>query len=222
MQKTCDTNVVQSLFIILHRTDKLPFLEANNTMTNMIELHLLARKIEKGQKSLFLTPQIMKEIELCENKLPGIVNFTRQNFLMRTTNSPMLVQTIIDLEDEYLRQDIYLNDSTRSLQSAIQIEYKDGLPSRADAHIVAENNVLNGQPLFTLNEKHLICMATSNKPSSPKRSAAILNKNKALVRDYRLHKVAKKNLKKLTSTTFKVRHINRNTEDLINSMIQEL
>ena len=134
----------------------------------------------------------------------------------------MKLALFTDNIDEYLKEDIYLNDSTRGPQSAVQIEYKDGLPSRADAHIVAENNVLNGQPLFTLNEKHLICMENSDKPSSPKRSVAILNKNKALVYGYNLHKVAKKNLKKLTATTFKVRHINRGQEDLINTFIQEL
>lgn len=222
MNKTCDTNVVQSLFILINRPDKVDALENSNTTTNMIELLRMARKIEQGQKSLYVTPQVMKEIEMCESKLLGIVDFTRKNFYMRTTTSPRLVQTIIDLEDEYLREDIYLNDSTRAPQSAIKIEYKEGLPSRADAHIVAENNVLNGHPLYTLNEKHLVCIENSDKPSSPKRSAAIINKNKLFVSKYVLHKVAKKNLKKLTSTTFKVRHINRSTDDLINAMIQEL
>lgn len=222
MERTCDTNTVQSLFIMLHRPDKLSSLENNNTITDIIELRQKANKIKQHKKDLYVTPQIMREIEMCESKLPGIVDFTRNNFLMRVTTSPRLIKTIIDLEDELLKKDYLLNDSTREPQSAVQVEYKDGLPSRADAHIVAENNVLNGQPLFTLNEKHLITIANYRKPSSPQRSVAILNKNKIFVETYPLHKVAKKNLKKLTATTFKVKYINKSKDDLLSAFIQEL
>ena len=121
-----------------------------------------------------------------------------------------------------LEKDILLNDSTREPQSAVEIEYKDGLPSRADAHIIAENNVLNGHPFFTLNEKHLICMKSSDKPNKPQRSLAILKKNEKLLNSRYLHKVVKKNLKSLTSTTFKTKHMSKSKEDLIRAMMQEL
>ena len=96
------------------------------------------------------------------------------------------------------------------------------MPSRSDAHIVAENNVLNGQPLFTLNEKHLICIKSSDHPNKPQRSAIILKKNENFVYTRPLHKVAKRNLKRPISTTFKVKNINKSKEDLILAMIREL
>ena len=225
MNRTLDTNVVQTLYIMLNRPNRVAAIEKNKTTTEIICLRQTAKKLMQGKKEFYITPQVMKEIEMTENKYPGIINFARNNFLMNITTSPQLIQTIIDLEDEYLKEDIYLNDSTRAPQSAIYLEEdnkKDGLPNRADAHIVAENNVINGYPLFSLNEKHLICMKNSQKPNSPQRSAAILNKNKGYLKSHQVHKVAKKNLKKLTSTTFKVKNINRNKDDLINAFIQEL
>ena len=223
MFRTCDTNTVQSLFIIICRPDKLKNLEKVNNPANMMELYETAKKIKsRGTKSLYVTPYVMKEIEACESKLPGIIDFTRNNFLMRVTTSEKLIETIVELEDKYLEKDILLNDSTRDPQSAVEIEYKDGLPSRADAHIIAENNVLYGYPFFTLNEKHLICMKSSDKPNKPQRSLAILKKNAELLASRQLHKVAKKNLKSLTSTTFKVKHMDKSKEDLVRAMMQEL
>ena len=224
MDRTCDTNVVQSLYILLHRPDKIRDLELANSPMYMMEMYETSKKIRRGQKRfLYVTPMVMEEVEECEKKLPGIVQFARDNFLMKVTTSDRLIDTILTLEEELLKEDIPLRDSTRGLQSAVQIEYKDGLPSRADAHIVAENNVLLGNPIYTLNEKHLICMRHSSKPNSPQRSSAILKKNEHLLNSgYPLHKVAKRNLKKATSTTFKVKNINKDKDSLISAMIQEL
>lgn len=223
MNRTLDTNVVQTLYIMLNRPDRVAAIEKNKTTTEIICLRQTAKKLMQGKKEFYITPQVMKEIEMTENKYPGITNFARNNFLMNITTSPQLIQTIIDLEDEYLKEDIYLNDSTRAPQSAIYLEdKKDGLPNRADAHIVAENNVVNGYPLFTLNEKHLITIEYSDKPNKPQRSAAILNKNQGYLKSHQLHKVAKKNLKKSTSTTFKVKNIDKNKDELLSSFIQEL
>ena len=223
MYKTCDTNVVQSLYIILNRPDKIPSLEKSYSPVYMMKLFNQAKKMQSSkQKNLYVSPYVMKEIELCEKKYPGIVQFTRDNFLMKTTTSQHMIDIIVELTDRYLEEDIELNDSTRALQSAVQGEYKNGLLSRGDAQAVAENNVLYGQPFFSLNEKHLICMIESDKPNKPRRSKAILKKNEELVAEGRLHKVPKRNLKKLTATTFKVKHIDKSSEDLLKAMIQEL
>ena len=224
MDRTCDTNVVQSLYILLHRPDKIRDLESANSTMNMMELYETSKKIRRGQKKfLYVTPMVMEEVEECEKKLPGIVQFTKDNFLMKVTTSKRMIDAIIELEDMYLTPDIPLGDSTRALQSAIQIEYKEGLPSRADAHIVAENNTLLGNPIYTLNEKHLICMKSSSKPNSPLRSTAILKKNEDMLHSgYPLPKIAKRHLKKPTSTTFKVKNINKDKDALISAMIKEL
>ena len=223
MDRSCDTNVVQTLFILLNRPDKIPHIERTYNPVDFIELYRLSKKMAKAkQTDLYITPMIMKEVEACEGKLPGIVDFAKNNFSMRVTTSPRLIQTILDLEEELLREDITLSDSTRGAMSAIEQEIKDGMPSRADAHIASENNVLNGHPLFSLNEAHLICFKHSQKPNSPLRSSAILKKNKLMLDGYPLHKVAKKNLKKNTATTFKVKNINKGKEDIVNSMLREL
>ena len=224
MDKTCDTNVVQSLYILLHRPDKCAVLDRTYKTLDRMNLHKLAEQIARGTKvNLYVTPMVMKEVEECEAKYPGIVQFAREHFKIKAVTSPHLIQVILELEEEYLKQDVTLNDSTRQPLSAIEEEIKDGMPSRADAHIVAENTVLYGQPLFSLNEKHLICYKMSRKPNSPQRSSVILKKNQlVLERGARIHKMAKKNLKKITSTTFKVKNIHKSKEELISSMLQEL
>lgn len=224
MNRSCDTNIVQSLFIMINRPDKYDSMVKNASPQDMIELHIKAKKIRNGtaKQELYVTPLVMHEVENCESKYPGIVQFARENFMMRTTTSRKLIESIIELEDVYLTEDEPLNDDTRGLHSAVLIETKNGVPSRADAHILAENNVLNGFPFFTLNEKHLICVKHSNKPNRPHRSYIILKKNREFLESHHLHKVAKKNLKKNTATTFKVKNFSKNNNDLLNAMLQEL
>lgn len=204
-----DTNVVQSLFILKHRPDKVPYLEMHYSPQYVQEMHFLSKTLQR-RTNLFVTPEVMKEIEKCESKLPGIVDFTRKYFHINVTTSQRMIDSIVELAEEYLKEDIYLSDGTRVAQSALIKEMKNGELDAADAHIVSGNNVVNGYPFFSLNEKHLITMQNSCRPNKPLRSFAVLKKNKYYLNKIGLHKVTRANLKKNTATTFRVDDINKN------------
>lgn len=206
--QTLDTNAVQALYILKYVPEKIPYLEKHYNTANIIELKILSKNLHPNC-SLFVTPQVMKEIELCDKKLPGILNFARAYFNQRITNSSKMASDIEELVKAYFEEDIYLPDGTREAQSALIREKKNGDLDMADAVIVSENNAVNGFPLFSLNEKHLIVNHKAQDQNKQYRSMAIIKKNGQVLRRARLHKVTTANLKKLTATTFKVSDINK-------------
>ena len=104
---TCDTNVVQALFILKHVPEKIPYLHKHYSTANIIELNILAKNLN-ANRSLFVTPQVMKEIEMCENKLPGIVDFARRYFNLKVTTSMQMASDIAELSKIYFEKDIFL------------------------------------------------------------------------------------------------------------------
>lgn len=206
--QTCDTNVVQALYILKHVPEKIPYLEKHYSAASIIELKILSKNLHPNC-SLFITPQVMKEVELCEPKLPGIVDFARRYFNLRLTLSGKVANDIVELVKAYFEEDIYLPDGTREAQSALIREKKNGELDMSDAEIVSENNAMNGFPLFSLNEKHMIINHRAQDQNKQYRSMAILKKNNQVLHRARLHKVTAANLKKLTATTFKVSDINK-------------
>ena len=205
---TCDTNVVQALYILTHVPEKIKYLEKHYSTANIIELRILAKNLH-ANTSYFVTPQIMKELEVCDQKFPGIVDFTRRYFNIRPTTSPQMAEDIAELMKLYFEKDIYLSDGTVGAKSALISEKKNDKEDTADAEIISENNATNGHPMFSLNEKHEIVMLDSCNPTKPNWSLAILLKNKKLLKKPILHKRTRANLKKLTATTFKVENINK-------------
>ena len=114
-------------------------------------------------------------------------------------------ETIVELMEEYLRQDIPLSNSVRAYQSAIATEIKKGEENFADALSVSQNNVLNGKsPYITRNEKHLVSMEGFGR-NNYLRKLAIIDKNKGFVKNNtRLVKRVKANLKSVLSSTGRI------------------
>ena len=161
------------------------------------------------------TPQVISEVlayanikhdyaimdflaELCKVPIPRT-----------TTGKVKYAELIVDLMEEYTKLDIALSDDTRALQSAVASEPKQGVENSDDALIVAQNVVLNGGPLVTKNEKHLIEMKDV-KLRNNLRSEAILDKNKAFLKSHKTvipNKTVRMHLKDKKSTTFRITDI---------------
>ena len=163
----------------------------------------------------------MEEIEECERKLPGIVKFTANNFKMKIPfkydKKNLEKCAMIDsLTRLYLTENFHLSDTTRGEVSAMVPEMKNDEPNVADAFIVAYDSIVYGLPVITLNEKHMISMGEAVQKNNRFRSIGILLDNNEFFEnnEFRLPNYAKANVRKQTSTTFKVNDINRNFKDV--------
>ena len=201
---TIDTNVLQSLFVLQHGTafDIIKLRRQYND--SVIDgLKFLIDNIDEIE--FYVTAHIALEIAQCDKKHPGIIEYMKKNCKLKKVKESD-EEYIAGLKEKYLEEDILLPDATRQLQSAISTEIKDHETSDADANIVAENNICNGNPFITLNEKHFIIINQAQKSNYPYRSKAILQKNKEFLDENpRVPKETKANLKKETATTFRSR-----------------
>ena len=206
-----DTNIVQALYMILNLEDGVQRLQEGNYTQDQINVLI---KLSKNMHrfKFYVTTQIMKEVMLCEKKLPGIVEFTYKNCKIKIPKELDMpykfVTPIRELQAEYLKKDIMLRDRTTKPQQAISEETKKGVKNYSDSLIVAEKNVLHGLPMFTLNEQHLITMNEAKKQSIPYRSRAILYKNKLYLKCAKIDDAKiKTNIGKETATTYKINQI---------------
>lgn len=161
------------------------------------------------------TPQVIHEvIEYAKTKNDyNVINFLSKichtHIPKDRTAKEKYAELIVDLMDDYLAQDIFLSNTTREPQSAIRGETKNGLPNFADAKIASENCILNGDPLVTHNEKHLVSMNVI-KIRNNLRSMAILDKNKKFLKSHKVlipNKTIRRHLNSEKSTTFRISDI---------------
>ena len=221
--QTFDTNLVQSLYIIKYFPQKAAQLQKDLTTAEFIELSIRAKNLHTNT-TMYITPQVMEEIKLCENKLPGIVDFARKYFHLKIVKSRKVAEDIAELMASYLIKEFPVSHTSTEKQSALTTEQKNGVENFADVQIVAENNVTYGNPFFTLNAKHMVSMPVpqNTTPNHPKnmpytespfnynRSKAIIYENHKLLKSPRvLHKVTKANLKKPCATTYRVSDLNK-------------
>ena len=235
--QTFDTNVVQSLYILKNAQylpQKVEELRKDMTKEEFWELYHRAQNIQTN-KTMYITPQIMEEIKLCESKLPGIVSFTQKYFHIKAITSKQMARDIAELMEAYLIKEFSISKKLPTKQSALEPEKKDGQLSFADIQIVAENNVTYGNPIYTLNAKHMVSMpvAQRNDPKNPNliyaespknnyRSKAIIHQNKKILKSGKvLHPASKANLKKPCATTYRVSDINKK-KYYLESIVQEI
>lgn len=214
---TLDSNMVGYLYL-LTKTNPSPVeyvkLKSALTQEQKIILDLLVDNNFEGIR-FKTTPQVIEEVTKCA-KLKGddgIVRFLESICKIRIPRGKAekikYAEIIADLMEEYLREDIPLPNNVRAFQSAISTEIKKGEENFADAKIVAENTVLNGNPIITRNEKHLISMEGFHRRNNL-RSEAIIDKNIKVLKNPKHaipHKGIVKNLKNLKCTTFRINEI---------------
>lgn len=214
---TLDTNMIGYLYLLSSQENVSidEFLHAKKDLTRE-QLHILKMIVECDFEGFqfYTTPQIIREVVACAKlkKDDGIVKFLEKICKIRIPQGreakENYARVIVSLMQEYLRKDIPLNDETRALQSAVATEIKQGEENFADAKIVAENTILNGCPLVTRNEKHLVSMPVKRRNNF--RSLAILDKNKRFFQSNATtlpnHRITR-NLKNEHSTTFRINDI---------------
>lgn len=221
--QTFDTNVVQSLYIIKCLPHKIAQLQKDLNPAEFAELYVRAKNL-RTNNTMYITPQVMEEIRLCEQKLPGIVNFAQKYFHLKITTSRKAAEDIAELMVNLLEKEFSVNPSSSEKQSALIPEIKNGEENFADIQIVAENNVSYGNPFYTLNAKHMVSMPVpqnknhyhpdnmpyAKSPFNNDRSKAILYQNNKLLKSGKvLHKVSRANLKKPYATTYRVTELNK-------------
>jgi len=162
-----------------------------------------------------ITPQVAYEVMQCAklkrdpNMMRFLSNILQVNIPKSRHDKVRYAELIADLIQDYIKKDIVLSNNVRENQSAVAEEIKDGVVSVADAKIVAENAFLNGHPIVTRNEKHLVSMNVFRRRNNF-RSIAILDKNEEFYNRYRrkiTSAVARKNLRNSKSTTFRINDI---------------
>ncbi len=204
---TVDTNVVQSLYRLMGNGGDSDVIMANYSLEQVNSLKKLIKNL--CDYTIHITPQVEKELKKCEEKYAGIMEFARTVLGIPKAKEykagSFIDEHIRALQQEYLREDIHINDSTRKLQSALTSETKNGEVDTADSLIIAENSVLYGYPFFTLNEKHLISMRETEDKRKAYRSRAILDKNRRYLKQVpHKHSVVRKNLKAQHATTYRI------------------
>ncbi len=207
---TVDTNIVQLLYRLMGYGEDCQTIMDNYNQEQLNTLRKLIKNLDNY--SIHITPQVEKELKKCEEKYTGIMYFA-YSILGIPKAKEYKKGSFVDghikaLQQEYLKEDIYINDSTHKPQSALTSEIKNGQADTADSLIIAENSVLYGYPFFTLNEKHLVSMRETDNKRKPYRSIAILDKNRRYLKNVpHKHSVVRKNLKAQHATTFRVARV---------------
>ena len=204
-----DMNIIQVLYRLMG-TDKKAIERVENSYTKkeIDKIKMLIASLDMYK--IHITPQVERELEAAEaTRFPGIVQFARKTLGIAKpkdySKSKLLSEHIRCLQEEYLKKDVLLRDTTKDPQSAVRTEIKDGKEDSADSLIIAENAILYGYPLFTLNDKHLVSMNEADNKHRPYRSQAILAKNKKYLRKVPADKaVVRKNLRSQHATTYSV------------------
>lgn len=205
---TVDTNVIQCLYLLNSGNADNIIKDYSGEQINV--LNKLLKNLDKY--CIHITPKVEAEIKEYAKFNPGIVVFVEGVLKIKKakpySKNPLLKQHILNLQQEYLKEDILLKDTTRKPQSALISEKKKGQVDNSDSLIVAENSVLYGYPLFTLNDKHLISMNEASDKHKSYRSMAILKKNEVYLKKVpHAHKIVRKNLKAQHSTTFRISRV---------------
>ena len=214
---TLDSNMVGYLYAL--NSPQLTIEEYVNIKRklNATQLKIVEKIIDNNFEGIEFktTPQVIEEVQRCAclKKDPGIVNFLAKLCKIRIPRTQIgkvrYAELIVDLMEKYTERDIALSDDTREYQSAVASEIKNGVENFADAKIVAENNILNGAPLVTRNEKHLVSMEVV-KFNNNLRSEAILDKNKKFLKSHKMlipNKTVRMHLKSKKATTFRITDI---------------
>ena len=216
---TLDSNMVAYLYrltspgITAYEYEKI---KKNFTTEQINILDKIVRDNSLAAIKFYTTPQVIEEVKACAEKrhdkgiLQFLENICKIKIPRNSSDKAKYAELIAELMEDYLEKNIELNNGCHELQSAISDEKKDGgIKDFADAKIVAENNILNGKPIITRNEKHLIFMKAV-KQRNRLRSEAILRVNGAFLKkkEYLLpHKKIKSNLKAPLATTYRVNDI---------------
>lgn len=213
---TLDSNMVGYLYLLskdsLSMRDMLK-LEKLFTNEQLGILNYIVAINFKGIK-FKTTPQVIREVEACAKIKgdDGIVKFLERICKIKIprtrADKEKYAEFIINLMEEYLIKDIPNSKNLGQMLSAIASEEKKGEENFADARIIAENTALNGCPVITKNEKHLISMPMGRYNNL--RSFAILDKNRKVLKNPKVvipHKRVKTNLKSDYSTTFRINEL---------------
>lgn len=211
---TLDSNMVGYLYVLSSEDLTMAEYTKIKRVFNAEQFRIVEKIISNNFQdfTFHTTPQVISEVyAYAEQKHDyEIMNFLAKLckiHIPRTWSGKVkYAELIADLMEDYTVQDISLGTDARELQSAIAGEKKKGVINFADAKIVAENNILNGGPLVTRNEKHLIEMEDV-KLRNNLRSEAVLTKNKTFLKSHKAvipNKTVRMHLKSKKSTTFRI------------------
>ena len=222
VEVSLDSNMVGYLYALSKSggLSAMEYIELNKNRDNSLtaeQYDIIFNIIENNFNGFkfYTTPQVEHEVRRCAEIQGnyGIVRFLENlckiKIAKSATDKFKHAEIISDLMDEYLKEDILLSNDVREPQSAIISEMKNGVKNFADAKVVSENTVLNGKPLVTRNEKHLIAMRQF-KRRNKLRSDAIREKNKKYLianRNNIKDGQVRVNLANEKSTTFRINEI---------------
>ena len=211
---TLDANMVGYLYVLSSPTlTTEEYVRIRKVLTNeqfMIISQVIANDF-KGVK-FCTTSQVINEIidYARVKKDDNVVNFLARickiHIPKNRDDKVKCAELIADLMQDYLRRDIPLSNGVRMFESAIASEIKNGEEDFSDARIIAENTLLNGCPVITRNEKHLVSMSNFKRRNAL-RSQAIREKNKAFFQKHKYEISSKKvrqNLHNEESTTYRI------------------
>lgn len=214
---TLDSNMVGYLYVLSSPgVTAMEYARIKRVLTAE-QFRIVEKIIENNFEGITFhtTPQVITEIfAYAKHKNDyGVIDFLARicNIHIPRSNRGKVkyAELIVDLMEEYTTRDIVLGNNVREMQSAVATEPKRGEENFADAKIVAENNILNGGPLVTRNEKHLVSMEAVTLTNSL-RSMAILQKNKRFLKSHKLlipNKTVRRNLNNKKSTTYRIKDI---------------
>lgn len=214
---TLDSNMVGYLYALSSKNLSLEEYTKLKKNFNGEQFRIIMDIINKDFQGIkfYTTPQVIEEVVACANRKNdyGIVRFLENLCKIKIPQTrrekTRYAELIVDLMEDYLVKDIPLSTNIPELQSAIASEIKKGEENFADAKIVAENNILNGKPIVTRNEKHLVSM-NAVKIRNNLRSEAILKVNRRFLKSHKVlipNKAVRSNLNNKKSTTFRISEI---------------
>lgn len=214
---TLDSNMVGYLYVLSRKDMTMQEFERIRKEVTSEQFGILMKIVHSDFTcaKFCTTSQVVNEVIKYSRakKDPEIVNFLARickvHIPRARSEKVKCAELIVDLMDEYLMKDIPLSNDSREVESAIASEIKDGEIDYSDARIVAENTLLNGTPVITRNEKHLISMKLV-KRRNRLRSEAILEKNKQFMKAKRGQISSSKvrhNLNNDESTTFRINDV---------------
>ena len=214
---TLDSNMVGYLYALSSKNLSFEEYSKLKKTFNGEQFRIIMDIIDKDFKNIkfYTTPQVIEEVIACANAQHdyGIVHFLESLCKIKIprtrASKTRYAEVIADLITAYTTPDIALSNNSPQLQSAIAGEIKKGEVNYADAKIVAENNTLNGKPLITRNEKHLIEM-NMVKIRNNLRSEAILKVNRKFLKSHKVlipNKHVRANLNSKKATTFRISEI---------------
>ena len=211
---TLDANMVGYLYVLSSPTlTTEEYVRIRKVLTNE-QFIILSHVIENDFKGVKFctTSQVINEIidYARVKKDNDVVNFLARickiHIPKTREDKVKCAELIAELMEDYLRRDIPLSNGARMWESAIASEVKNGEEDFSDARIIAENTLLNGCPVITRNEKHLVSMSNF-KRRNDLRSQAIREKNKIFFQKHRYDlssKNIRQNLHNEESTTYRI------------------